>query len=502
MKGMRILSAKQIRDLDAYTILNEPVASIDLMERASRAFADWFTLRIETTRTIGIVCGNGNNGGDGLAIARMLHEWGYAVEVWIVTDGGTGSEDFIANLERLPSEINRRELRSEKDEASFERYDVIVDAIFGSGLTRPAAGVHAKTIDRINSAKALRIAVDLPSGLMADSHSSGSIVKADYTISFQIPKLAFFLPENHVFTGEWVLVNIGLNKKFIQETDTAYHYIGLKDVRKIIRPRSKYDHKGTFGHALLIAGSHGKMGAAILAARAALRAGLGLLSVHIPECGYQIMQTSVPEAMAQVDVHAQYFSGPPDLTLYSTLGIGPGLGQNKATKTALARTLEDFGKPVVLDADALNLMASDRRLLNLLPEGSILTPHPREFERLTGAWKDDFERLEMLKQLAVTLKAIVVLKGAHTAIAGPAGDVFFNSTGNPGMATGGTGDVLTGVLTGLLAQKYTSMEAAVAGVYVHGLAGDLGAEQCGMDALIASDVINYLPEALLKLAGK
>jgi ADP-dependent NAD(P)H-hydrate dehydratase / NAD(P)H-hydrate epimerase len=502
MNGLRILSAKQIRELDAHTIRTEPVASIDLMERASRAFVDWFTLHVEVTKKTGVVCGTGNNGGDGLAIARILAEWGYHVSVWIVEGGGGASDDFKTNLGRLPAMVHKSVLESESDEVSFDACDVLIDAVFGSGLSRPPAGLYAKVIDRMNESPALRIAVDIPSGLMADSHSSGSIVRADYTISFQLPKLAFFHPETYAFTGEWVLVDIGLNKDFIRAVETPHHYVRLKDVRKILRPRARYDHKGTFGHALLIAGSYGKMGAAVLAARAALRAGIGLLSVHVPGCGYEIMQTAVPEAMAQVDAHDKYFSDPPVLTAYSTLGIGPGLGQNESTKAALRSVLEKFGKPVVLDADALNIIANGRHLLNLIPVGSILTPHPKEFERLTGPWKDDFERLEMLGQLAVTLKSVVVLKGAYTAIATGQGRIYFNSTGNPGMASGGTGDVLTGLITGMLAQKYTPVEAAVAGVFIHGLAGDLAVQECGMDALIASDLIDHIPAAQIKIARK
>jgi ADP-dependent NAD(P)H-hydrate dehydratase / NAD(P)H-hydrate epimerase len=500
--NVRILNTKQIRELDAYTIRHEPIASIDLMERASRAFVDWFTLRFETTKIIAIVCGTGNNGGDGLAIARMLHDWGYTVRVWIVQGGVEESEDFKINNKRLPERVEKREVKSEKESLSFEPCDVLIDAIFGSGLSRPAAGLYAHVIDLINQSATLRIAVDIPSGLMADSHSSGSIVKAHYTVSFQLPRLAFLLPESNPFTGEWILVDIGLHKKFIQENVSSYSYTRLKDVRKILKVRSKYDHKGTFGHALLIAGSYGKMGAAVLASRAALRAGLGLLSVHIPECGYPILQTAVPEAMTHADTDPRIFSKPPDLSAYATLAIGPGLGQDARTIAALSDTLGSFNKPVVIDADALNILGSNRHLMTAIPPGSILTPHPKEFERLTGPWKNDFERLEMQKQLAVSLKAVIVLKGAHTAISTEKGLVFFNSTGNPGMATGGTGDVLTGVITGLLAQNYTPEEAAVAGVFLHGLAGDLAVLECGMDSLIASDVIDYLPGAFLKVSRK
>lgn len=498
---MKILNTRQIRELDAYTIQHEPITSIELMERASRSFVDWFMVRVLTTSKVGIVCGTGNNGGDGLAIARMLEGWGYPVKVWIVKGGVTESDDFKTNLRNLPEKIVRREIRTERD-VSLGECDVLIDAVFGSGLSRPAEGLYAYVINAINQSSAVRIAVDIPSGLMADEHSSGTIVRADYTVTFQLPKLAFLLPESYPFTGEWVVVDIGLHRKFIKEASGPYYYTKLKDVRRMLKPRDRFAHKGTYGHALLIAGSYGKIGAAVLASRGALRAGLGLLTVHVPACGYQIIQTAVPEAMAQVDEDRDVFSVAPDVARYSALGIGPGLGQDERTKNALARTLEVFGKPVVIDADALNLLGSDRRLRQLVPPGSILTPHPKEFERLTGPWKDDFERLEMQKQLAVSMKSVVVLKGAFTSVATEKGLVHFNSTGNPGMATGGTGDVLTGVLTGLLAQNYSPEEAAVAGVFLHGLGGDFAADECGMTSLTASDLTDHLPAAFLKVSRK
>lgn len=498
---MRILSTQQIRELDAHTIQHEPIASIDLMERASRAFVDWFAMRVESTRKVGIVCGTGNNGGDGLAIARLLHDWGYLVRVWIVLGGVAESADFKANRKRLPAGVACSEIRDEGNNP-FSECDVLIDAVFGSGLSRPAEGLYAWVINRINESEAVRVAVDMPSGLMADEHSSGPAVRAHYTVSFQLPKLAFVLPEAFPFTGEWVLVDIGLDKPFIRQTQTSHFYTRLRDVRKILKSRARFDHKGTYGHALLIAGSYGKMGAAVLAARAALRSGVGLLSLHIPRCGYPILQTAVPEAMCLVDENETLFATQPSTAGYTAVGIGPGLGTDTRTKTALVKTLQAVDKPMVLDADALNILASERSLFHVIPQGSILTPHPKEFERLVGKWPDDFQRLEMQKQLAVSLRSVVVLKGAYTSVADANGMVHFNSTGNPGMATGGTGDALTGVLTALLAQKYSSIEAAVAGVFLHGLAGDLASEEGGMESLIASDVIDYLSRAFLKVSRK
>lgn len=492
---MKILTTKQIKDLDSYTIKNEPVTSVDLMERACRAFVNWFTVRVDATKKIGIVCGTGNNGGDGLGIARILKEWGYPVKVWIVRGSVPESEDFKATLSRLIGRTEIYEITTEADQGLFTNCDVLIDAIFGTGLSKPPEGIYAQAIRCFNKAEALRISVDIPSGLMADRFSSGEIVKADYTVSFQLPKLAFFLPHSSPFTGEWVLVDIGLKKDFIQAANTSYRYVVQKDAWNILKPRARFSHKGTFGHALIIAGSHGKIGAAVLASRATLRTGTGLVTVHSPKCGYAILQTAVPEAMVSVDTNEYYFTEVHDLDKYAAIGIGPGLGQDVQTIKAIANVLEKFRKPIVIDADGLNLLAANRDLLKLIPEGSILTPHPKEFERLVGAWADDFERLEKQKQLAKSLKAIVILKGAYSSIATPEGCVYFNSSGNPGMATGGTGDVLTGVLTGLLAQSYESDEAAILGVYLHGIAGDLVAREKGEYGMSASDLVESLPFA-------
>ena len=496
---MRILSTEQIRKWDAFTIEHEPIASIDLMERASRTFVDWFYLKFDHTHTVTVVCGTGNNGGDGLAAARMLYDWRYAVKVFVVNAGGTPSADFSTNLKRLPEGLECHEITADHEIRDFDDCDVLIDALFGSGLSRPVEGLHARVIDAINNSRAVKVAVDIPSGLMADKPTTGAVVKADYTVSFQRPKLAFFLPDSGGCVGEWKVVDIGLHRDYIRQVESPYTYLRPRQIRRILHRRKKHDHKGTYGHALLIAGSYGKMGAAILAARAALRAGVGLLTTHIPECGFPIMQTAVPEAMALADDDARVFSSPPATGSYTAVGIGPGLGRDSRTVKALSVTLEAYARPMVLDADALNIIAENPDFFSRIPEGSILTPHPKEFERLVGSWSHGFERLEKQRELAQKLKCVVLVKGAYTSVVGPDGAVYFNSTGNPGMATGGTGDVLTGILTGLLAQNYSPVEAAISGVFLHGLAGDMAKVELGEDGLIASDVVDQLPAAFLKI---
>jgi ADP-dependent NAD(P)H-hydrate dehydratase / NAD(P)H-hydrate epimerase len=497
---IKILSAEQIKVLDKVTIENEPVSSVDLMERASRGFVTWFTEKFNALKKVGVVCGVGNNGGDGLAIARMLKDWGYQVKVWIVRGSVNATVDFNTNLARLKDKVEIFEISNEADRGLFHDRDVLIDAVFGYGLSRPAEGIYAQVINCMNATGAVRVAVDMPSGLMADKPSSPPIVKADFTVSFQIPKMSFFLPEYYPYLGQWTLIDIGLNKQFIRDAESRTSFLSMKGVKKLLKERSKFDHKGTFGHAMLLAGSYGKIGAAVLSATSTIRSGAGLLTVYIPKCGYSIMQTSLPEAMVMTDSSEVILTESPDTSRATVLGIGPGIGQEGQTLKMLAKTLENFGKPVVLDADALNILGANRELFHLIPPGSILTPHPKEFERLVGNWVDDFDRVEKQKQLANQLRGVVVVKGAYTTIATADGKVYFNSTGNPGMATGGTGDVLTGVLTGLLAQGYTATEAAILGVYIHGLAGDLAVLETGMEGLIASDVVKFIPAAFRQVS--
>ncbi len=491
---LKILSSDQVRDWDAFTISNEPIASIDLMERACRAFVVWFAERFNASRRVGVVCGTGNNGGDGLGIARLLREWGYSVNVWVVRGQSAGSADFNTNLGRLESAIPVLEVRQPGDPMVFDECDIVIDGIFGSGLSRPAEGIHAYAIEQINGAETTRIAIDIPSGLLIDRPSTGAIVRAHYTVTFQLPKLAFYLPGCYAYVGEWHVVDIGLANQFLKSVSTTTYQIQRKDVRRIRKRRSKFGHKGDYGRAVLVAGGYGKMGAAVLGARAALRSGLGLLTVHVPLCGYAIVQTAVPEAMARVDAGEHAITELPAIEA-DAVGIGPGIGTSEATAKAFRRFLETHKKPMVIDADALNILSANSGMMELVPPLSLLTPHPREFERLAGSWPDDFARLDLVREFARRHNVIVILKGAYSTIASPDGNVYFNPTGNPGMATGGSGDVLTGILTGILAQGYDPLEAAIMGVYLHGRAGDVAMADKGTEGLIASDLVEYLPQA-------
>ena len=497
---MKILSVDKIRKADAYTIEHEPIQSIDLMERAATQLFNWIIKRVDKTHAFKVFVGPGNNGGDGLALSRMLAEADNSVNVYIIRYTDKTSTDFQVNFDRAVKleKILISDIKQTADFPEIDEEDVIIDAIFGSGLTRPVTGFVGDVITLINKTAAIKVAIDAPSGLFSDEsslHSDGAILRADYTLSFQFPKLAFMMPENDAFVGRWHILDIGLHHEYINSVPTDNFYTITEDVDPLIKNRSKFSHKGTFGHALLIAGSYGKIGAAVLASEACLRSGVGLLHVHIPKVGYQIMQTALPEAMISLDRYENYFSEVPDLTMYNTVGIGPGLGMEHQTQMALKLLIQEFNAPMVFDADALNILSENPTWLSFLPAGSILTPHPKEFERLTGKWEDDFEKLHKQRDFAKRYNIYLVLKGAHTSICTPDGKCYFNSTGNPGMATAGSGDVLTGIITGLLAQGYTPGQAAVLGVYLHGLAGDKAANKLGQEAMIAGDMVNKLGKA-------
>jgi len=504
---MKILPVDKVREADAYTIKHEPVDSIELMERAARECFKWIYKRLKRGERVKIFCGPGNNGGDGLAVGRQLAKQGVPVEIHTLKLGGRNTADFKTNYERLDlvGGIRIFEITEGETFPELEASDVIIDAIFGSGLTRPAEGLAAGVIHHINNSPGKVIAIDIPSGLFSDTCSikhGDAIIKADYTLSFQFPKYAFFFAENEQFVGEWVVLPIGLHPDFIEQVPVKNFFLEQTDIFAMYKPRKKFSHKGNYGHALLISGSYGKMGAAVMAARAALRAGAGLVTAHVPVCGYDILQTALPEAMVSLDESERFFSGHPDLEPYNAIGIGPGLGTAKETATALKVLIQNSPLPLVIDADALNILGENKTWIAFLPPKSILTPHPKEFERLAGKSGDCFERVDIQREFAVKYQIYVVLKGAYTTVCCPDGSCWFNSTGNPGMATGGSGDVLTGIILGFLAQGYSPGEAAAMGVYMHGLAGDYAASRLTEPAMIAGDITEFLTRAFRDLIQK
>lgn len=499
---LKILSAEQIRAADAYTIQHKPIPSIDLMERAASAFCQWFLGMFNRNTLVYIFCGLGNNGGDGLAIARMLLNKNYIVSTCIVRHAPHTSTDFAINYNRLKEAYptSLRDIFSIDNFPAIPAQAVIIDALFGTGLNKPIEGLPAEIIRMINNlSHVIRIAVDIPSGLHADRKSEGIIFNANYTFSFELPKYSFLLPENFPYVGHFYIGSIGLDHHFIEQQKTPHYLITPKGVAAMLRPRKKFDHKGTYGHVLLIGGSKGKMGAIHLAAKAALRTGCGLVTVRIPQCGYKIIQTTAPEIMVELDEEEDYLTALESNTRYTSVGIGPGLGTHKKTAKALIHFLEQYPHPLVLDADALNILATHPNYLHLIPKNSIITPHPKEFERLFGQTNDDYQRHKLQTLKASELGIYIILKGAHTAVACPDGNTYFNSTGNPGMATAGSGDVLTGIITSLLAQGYSYFQAAVIGVFLHGLAGDCAARRLAQPALIASDLIESLSDAYITL---
>ncbi len=492
---MKVLNAEQIRAWDQYTIQHEPVTSIDLMERAATKCVEWLEDNDWFVYPFTIFCGKGNNGGDGLAIARMLAERDCTVAVNILEFGNMGTEDFQANLARLhqyPS-VTIQFIQDETNIHPLQKQNVVIDALFGSGLSRPLTGITAKLVQHINNSGCTVIAIDIPSGMSVDQSSKGNtIIKAHHTLSFQCYKPALLLAENAAEIGDVVILDIGLKEEFLSTVDSKYEVIDKTIISTIYKPRNKFAHKGNFGHALIIAGSYGKIGASVLSAKACLRSGVGLLTCFIPKCGYDILQTSVAEAMVLTDTNSSMITKIDDeVVRFDAIGIGPGLGTSSETRAAVKELISSYNKPMVIDADGLNGLSMEKPMPTL-PPGSILTPHPKEFERLFGECQNEFERMEKAIVSAKSLNCLIVLKGHHTFIALPSGKGYFNSTGNAGMATGGSGDVLTGVLTSLLAQKYSSEHAAILGVYLHGLAGDVAAKEISQEAMIAGDIIENL----------
>ncbi|NJO68697.1 MAG: NAD(P)H-hydrate dehydratase [Bacteroidetes bacterium] len=496
---MKILASNQIHEVDRYTIIHEPISSGDLMERAATACYGWITTRYPDKTMVKIFIGPGNNGGDGLAIAYLLLQAGYQVHTYVLFPQNKFSQDALQKFQRLMEGYeNTVFLIKEPYIPVISPGDLVIDALFGTGLTRPLSGYPSHLINQINKSGAQIIAIDVPSGLFCDTNEGNNrdtIIKAHHTLTFGMPKLAFMFAENYVYSGELHILDIKLHPAGIEEQETRNFYLSREDIVPLLKTRSKFAHKGIFGHALLISGSFGKMGAAVMASKACLKTGVGLLTSHIPRKGYDILQTSVPEAMVSLDNNYDMVSEFPDQVKYNAIGIGPGIGTSHETTDVLREVLSKAALPIVMDADALNIMAMNQWLLCMIPPLTILTPHPKEFDRLAGESPNSYKRY--LNQLDFSKKynVIIVLKGAHTSITTPKGNCWFNSTGNPGMATAGSGDVLTGIILSFLAQGYEPETAAMLGVYLHGLAGDIALSMSSVESMIASDIINHIGNA-------
>jgi len=501
---MKLFCTSDIKFLDEYTINNEPISSIDLMERAAFAIYEKYLQTLDYRQPILIVAGLGNNGGDALALARMLLQTSLDVKVVLIHNGKL-SADCETNKNRLaeafPNALS--ELINEFRAPEISTNTIIVDGLFGSGLSRPLNGIFAESIDWINSSGCKVVSIDIPSGLQGEPLSPKGeqdiIINADYTYSLQFPKLAFLLPDSSSFAGKWEVLDIGIHPTAIENTQSQYSYLEKADIQKILKSRSQFSHKGTFGHLLLLAGSKDMAGAAVLSSKAGLRSGAGLVTVHSAACNRIIVQSSIPEAIFQSDKNEDFISAIPTLESYNAVAIGPGIGQNHETAVLLNQLLSNLEKPCIIDADALNIISQNKNLLEKIPAYSILTPHPKEFERLFGKTKNSYQRMLKASEMAVKYQFIIILKGAHTLIALPDGQLVFNSTGNAGMATAGSGDVLTGILGSLLAQGYSPENASKLGVYIHGLAGDLALNEQSEESLIAGDIVECLGKAFYEI---
>lgn len=499
---MKLFNAKQIYKADQITIKQQGITSDELMERAAIQLFNWLHFRLKGAPVkIHLFCGIGNNGGDGIALARHLLENGYTITVYVINYSEKRSMDFLINLDRLkeksfwPSIINAGDGLPE-----IGKEDIVVDAIFGIGLNRtPDAWVN-KLIDHLNGSKAFILSIDIPSGLFTAQGPMdySTIIKSNYVLSFQTPKLVFFLPETGPFIEQWEVLDIGLDPEYLKATETDFELMGRNEILTIYKPREKYAHKGTFGHTLIVGGSYGKIGAVCLATRAALLVGSGLVTALVPKIGYTILQTALPEIMVLTDAHENTISNIHLEINPTVIGIGVGMGVAGETVTAFSNFLDRNKHPLVIDADGINILSQHKALLNKLPEQTVLTPHPKELERLIGKWRDDFDKIGKAMAFSIKFNCIVVIKGAHTMVIYHKKG-YVNTTGNPGMATAGSGDVLTGVISGLLAQGYDPLNAARFGVYIHGKAGDIAVEKMGYQALSASHITEYLGKAFLDL---
>ncbi len=500
---MKILTAEQLSEADKISIEKQNITSEELMERAAKLVFHKIHSKLEGSDIpVKVFCGIGNNGGDGLVVARYLIEHDYNVKVFIVNYSDKRSDDFLANYDRLKDVTNDWPvlIRKADDFPEIGRGDFVVDAIFGIGLNRPIEGWMAELVDFLNDSGVFIVSVDMPSGLFSDQvpGKDAAVIQADLTLSFQAPKLVFYLPETMDYAGTVQILNIGLDQDFISDISSQTYLINRDNARNLYIPRRRNSHKGDYGHVLIAGGSYGKMGSVLLTAKAALRTGSGLCTLYIPNCGYEVIQTGLPEAMVITDENERSLGDCPADFETDVVCFGMGAGTGKSAVNSLNSFLDWQNSAMVIDADGLNILSKNKEFLKKIPENSVLTPHPGELKRLIGDWKDDFEKLEKAKKFSTRYKVILVIKGAHTFTIHNE-YIYVNNSGNPGMATAGSGDVLSGVIASLIGQRYEPINAAILGVHLHGLAGDLLAETEGYEGVVAGDIAAAIGKSVLQL---
>jgi len=500
---VKIFSKEQIYEGDKLTAEKQNITSTELMERAGIQIFNWLHIRMQGAPVpIHVFCGIGNNGGDGLVVARHLITHGYNVKTYVVNCSDKRSKDFLVNYDRIKETTKEwpTMLTCKEEFPQIHKDDIIIDAIFGIGLNRPVDEWVAQLFMHFRTSQAYTLSVDIPSGAFTDKvvDNEDSVVWSNHTLSFQSPKLIFFLPDTAKYSLQWEVIDIGIDKEFLFNTETKVVLIGKHEVLPMYQPREKYSHKGTYGHVLIFGGSYGKIGATLLASRAALASGAGLITTFVPKCGYSILQTALPEAMVITDTNEEIITNVNFEIEPTVIGLGIGMGTDPKTVAALEKFLKSNKAPLVIDADGLNIISKKKTLLKLLPKQSVLTPHPKELERLIGKWKDDFDKIKKVKAFSKKHDVIIVMKGANT-ITVYNEICHINTTGNPGLATAGTGDVLTGIITGIIAQGYNPLQATLFGVYLHGRSADIAIEDFGYQSLIASHVIEALGKAYIDL---
>ena len=506
---MKLPNAHQMRAIEAYTIQESNITSTELMERAATEAARFVQCRYpQQDRPVVIFAGPGNNGGDGLAMARLLHFKGYQnIHAYLFNTQASLSEDCRKNADRLQAEcpdVAFTEISQQFEAPQITRQTLVIDALFGIGINKPLGGGFAALVKFINASEAEVVSIDMPSGLMCEDNTyntPSAIVRATHTLAIGLPKLAHILADNQCYVGKLHLLDIALYTDCPDEEEPPFSITEAHEISEMLKPRPTYGHKGTFGNALLIAGKYGMAGAAILAAKACLRTGVGKVTVHTPPCNNDILQLAVPEAIIDHDGDERIFTTPIPLNGFQALAIGPGIGTDKRTALAFIEQISHTATPLVIDADAINILGSHKGWIQQVPQHSVFTPHPGEMKRLGICHTDSFSILLEAISMATKNGFYIVLKGHYTAVCTPEGKVFFNPTGNSGMGTAGSGDVLTGIILSLLAQKYSAENACRLGVYLHGLAGDIAAEKLGEHSLTASDIIQALPEAFARLLG-